>query len=394
MFSGITDFIIYGIAFSVIAIGSYTDLRTREIPDWINFGLIGTGFGLNILFSAIFWKWNFLINSILGFGLIFLISITMYYTGQWGGGDSKVLMGLGSLIGINFFGNQVPFMINFLVNTMFLGAIYGLAWSAFLAMRNKKKIFKEIKKTSGNVKIREFKRVLLLLILLSILFFFLSDARFDKVPLFVSFAGVIVFYIWIFVRAVERCCMMSYVNPKVLTEGDWIAEDIFLRKRKKESFLTFLKREKKLGDDAVLERLAREIFVYSENVLLRFIKSAEYYFRRRSYFSFYKKLVCDLLNAKTRKGAEKILRYSKLKNIEKKYFKLIRKKYNFDYEHEYLAGPKDLGVEKKQINKLIGLYNNKVIGKVLLKQGIPFVPSFLLAFIITLAWDNLIFFIF
>ena len=54
----------YTIAFFALLIASYTDLRTREVPDWLNFGLIGTGFGINLLFSIIFLKSNFIINSI------------------------------------------------------------------------------------------------------------------------------------------------------------------------------------------------------------------------------------------------------------------------------------------------------------------------------------------
>ena len=46
----------YTIAFFALLIGSYTDIKTREVPDWINFGLIGTGFGINLLFSLIFFS--------------------------------------------------------------------------------------------------------------------------------------------------------------------------------------------------------------------------------------------------------------------------------------------------------------------------------------------------
>jgi len=55
---------------------------------------------------------------------------------------------------------------------------------------------------------------------------------------------------------------------------------------------------------------------------------------------------------------------------------------------EYITGPKDLGIEKKQINKLIKFYKLGKIKKVLIKEGIPFVPSFLLAFIVTYFWSS------
>ncbi len=58
---------------------------------------------------------------------------------------------------------------------------------------------------------------------------------------------------------------------------------------------------------------------------------------------------------------------------------------------KYITGPKDLGIEKKQINKLIALYKKKKVSKVLIKEGIPFVPSFFIAYIVTLIFGNFIF---
>jgi len=60
------------------------------------------------------------------------------------------------------------------------------------------------------------------------------------------------------------------------------------------------------------------------------------------------------------------------------------------YNGKKIVGPKDLGIEKNQIKILIGLYKKGKIRKVLIKEGIPFVPSFFLAFIVTLIFGNLI----
>jgi hypothetical protein len=59
--------------------------------------------------------------------------------------------------------------------------------------------------------------------------------------------------------------------------------------------------------------------------------------------------------------------------------------------NKYISGPKDLGIEKSQLNKLISFYKKGKIKRVLIKVGIPFVPSFLLAYILTLAFGNLLF---
>ena len=57
---------------------------------------------------------------------------------------------------------------------------------------------------------------------------------------------------------------------------------------------------------------------------------------------------------------------------------------------KYLTGPKDLGIEKRKIRKLIELYKRGKVKKILIKEGIPFVPSFFVAYVITLLYGNLV----
>jgi len=49
-----------------------------------------------------------------------------------------------------------------------------------------------------------------------------------------------------------------------------------------------------------------------------------------------------------------------------------------------------LGIEKKQIRKLIELYKKRKVKNILIKEGIPFVPSFFAAYVITLIYGNLV----
>ncbi|PIO05594.1 hypothetical protein COT47_04145, partial [Candidatus Woesearchaeota archaeon CG08_land_8_20_14_0_20_43_7] len=51
---------------------------------------------------------------------------------------------------------------------------------------------------------------------------------------------------------------------------------------------------------------------------------------------------------------------------------------------KYICGPKDLGIEKKQIAILL----KHKVKKVLVREGIPFVPSFLIAFIVNVFFQN------
>ena len=278
--------IIFTLSLIVLLVGSVTDLKTREVPDWVNYGLISAGIGLNLLFSAIYQTPSFIINSILGLIIFFGIAYLMFYTGQWGGGDSKMIMGLGAMIGINIAYFSSEFLFGFLINVLFAGAIYGLLWSFYLAYKNRQKFRKEFKKVLSQKKSEKIKWVILALAVLSIISFLIIKINYIKI-LILSFAFLILttFYLWAFVRAIEKSSMYKLIEPSKLTEGDWIVKDIY-------------------------------------------------------------------------------------------------------YNREYITGPKDLGIEKKQIRKLTELYSKKKLGKILIKEGIPFVPSFLIAFIITFFLGN------
>jgi len=165
--------ITYSLSFIVLLTGSITDLKTREVPDWVNYGLIISGVGLNLLFTAVYSNPSFIINSIIGLAVFFGIAYLMFEMGQWGGGDSKMLMGMGAMIGIDAGFGTPQFLAGFFVNVLFIGAAYGLLWSIFLVFRNRKKFSREFKRILLEKNIVKTKRVILaaLAVLFVILFF-------------------------------------------------------------------------------------------------------------------------------------------------------------------------------------------------------------------------------
>lgn len=285
-----TDFVPLAIKFILpfiaLLIGSITDLKTREVPDWLNYGLIISGIGVNLLFSIIYSDLFFIINSINGLLVFFIVAYVMFYAGQWGGGDSKMLMGLGSMIGIDVQFKDFQFLFGFFINALFIGAIYGLLWSIFLVFKNKKKFLEELNKILMNKKILKAKKIILAVMILIFILLFLIKLEYIKIiMLSIAFLALTTFYLWIFVKAIEKSSMHKLVEPSKLTEGEWIVKDVIVNK-------------------------------------------------------------------------------------------------------EYICGPKDLGIEKSQIRKLIKLYEQRKVRKILIKEGIPFVPSFLIAFIITFIFGN------
>ena len=199
-----------------------------------------------------------------------------------------MLMGLGALFGIDFLAKKF-FLVHFLANALIVGALYGILWSIFLILKNKERFVKMFKSSMKNKRVALTKKIILILFIALILFSVIIPDNFIRLMLlYLAAVIVLTFYLWIAVRAVENSCMLKYVKPQQLTEGDWIAKDV------------------KVGG-------------------------------------------------------------------------------------KYITGPKDLGIEKKKIRKLMELYKKGKVKKILIKEGIPFVPSFFIAYAITLMYGNLVF---
>jgi Flp pilus assembly protein protease CpaA len=274
--------IILAVCLAGLVIGSYTDLRTREVPDWINYGLMAAGFGIAIIYSVTYWRITFLFDTLIGFGAGFAIAMLMYYTGQWGGGDSKMLMGLGALIGLPLSLSKIPFLALFVLYSTILGALYGLVWSAVLAIRNRTRFMKEYHIIAAARSVRIGKIALIILAIVSIIISFLIPANIRILTLSLTVVMIGTFYLFIFVKVVEKAVMLKDLPIEKLTPGDWIAEDVVVAGK-------------------------------------------------------------------------------------------------------HICGPKDLGIDKKQIEKLMKLKSKGKVTTVLVKEGIPFVPSFLMAFVAVLA---------
>ena len=276
----------YALSFIALLIGSVTDIKTREVPDWLNYGMVISGITLNLLFSVIYSNSSFIINSIIGLSIFFGVAYIMFYTGQWGGGDSKMLMGIGAMLGINISFSTQQFLAAFFINALLAGAVYGLLWSIFLVFKNKQRFIKELNKLLSKSNIVKLKKLMLIVLILLLVFLLSIELYYIKILILsLAFLMLATFYLWVFVKAIEKSCMHKLVEPAKLTEGDWIVKDVYVGK-------------------------------------------------------------------------------------------------------QYICGPKDLGISKKQIRRLTEFYKNGKIKKILIKEGIPFVPSFLIAFIVTLVFGN------
>ena len=296
------DILLVVLALIFLVVGAITDIKTREVPDWVSYSAIFAGIGIRLLASLAAFDWSWLVAGVLGLVGFGIIAYAMFYLGQWGGGDSKLLIGLGALIGIDVkfgaglreFGNSFvnSFAASFIVWVLIAGALYGTVWIIALALRNRKQFSANAKAILKSKKYRlpKYAAFAAALALVAIAFLATNDILL-RIPLIgLAIILPLTFYFTVAVSAVEKCCMLKLVKPEQLTEGDWIVKDVIIAGKR-------------------------------------------------------------------------------------------------------ITGPKDLGISKEQIRKLIALRTKGKVRKdfkVLIKNGIPFVPSFLLAYLAAMFIGNLL----
>lgn len=275
-----------------LAAAAVSDLKKREVPNWVNYGLVAVGIGFGLLRSAVAADWHFIAFSIAGAAAALALAALMFYTGQWGGGDSKLLIGMGAVLGLSsstrwpFSGLDNPF-ISFLFNLVAISLLYAVAMGAFIVLKNKGRFAVELKKQLRSyAALRKFALAAAVVGLIAVA---VANDFFVRLFIITIIAAMFfVLYLSIMAKAIEKACMLKRISPLKLTEGDWIAADVVV-------------------------------------------------------------------------GGKRI------------------------------AGPKDLGVEKQQIRKLIELYRRGKIRTVLVKEGIPFAPAFLIAYLMVVFSGNIFF---
>jgi len=224
------------IAFIALCIASITDIQKREVPDYISYGLMFVAGVISLLYSIINHDYAYLAQSLLGFIVGLIIAYAMFYLGQWGGGDSKLIMGLGAIIGFNIFpifGADNFWLLIFVANIVLFGAVYGLVWSIALAIKNRKVFMKSLVAWSHKKQILYTRRLVMILTLLLLLIALLFIPIEYKLMM-LSFIAMfyIIFYVWLFVKVIEESCMVKDIPISKLTEGDWIYKDVYIGKKR------------------------------------------------------------------------------------------------------------------------------------------------------------------
>jgi len=213
-------------------IAGYFDLKTTEIPDEISLIMIVLGLAIRGAYSLISGDWMFLIiPALISIGF-FGFGLAMYYLGQWGGGDAKILAAMGLLLGVlpgSIVQSSIfPLFFDYFFNVFFVGAAYIIVYAFIIAAMNPKimrEFYKSIKDEITETVI--FSVILAASIGIVVYLFWSRVGIFNiTLPLGLLSGGIGLFILWKFLKTIEDVGFRKKIKTKYLKEGDMIGEDI------------------------------------------------------------------------------------------------------------------------------------------------------------------------
>ncbi len=224
----LADIILTCLALLALFVSSVTDLKKKEVPDWVSYTFVVSALLIRAINSLVYSDFMYFLYGLIGFIIMFFIGNLMYYTKQWGGGDSKLLMGLGASFGTKpyFVAGNHSFLFSLLLNIIIIGAVYGVVFSIYLAFKNYSKFIKEYRKISDQPKMKTMKIIFILLAAV----FILPFVSFNEATLKTLIGIMIIFvasypFLYCLMKAVENVCMYIMIPVSKLTEGDWVVDE-------------------------------------------------------------------------------------------------------------------------------------------------------------------------
>jgi len=226
-----TTFLITAFIGSTLA--GIIDLKTTEIPDEIPYTMMGIGIAGHLIQAYSSWSYSPIAISVM-VGLGFLIfGFFMYYMGQWGGGDAKLLSSIGFLLPTLSHRSPMqvfPFPLSYFFNVFLVGSVYIIIYSIILSFINKKILVSFIEELKANLKevlvLSSFFMVFIILVFvfvskhLEIFSVFMAV----KSGFFMTLGILCFFFVWKFMKTVEDVGFKRKIPVSSLKPGDVLLE--------------------------------------------------------------------------------------------------------------------------------------------------------------------------
>ena len=193
--------------------------------------MIALGIAIGAITSVISWTIWPLLSAIGGLIVGYLVGAFMYYTGQWGGGDAKMLMGLGALQGVAIIGpsslwnGNFPLFFTIIITIFISGAIYGLGYMIYLIIKNRTRFRRAFVK---ELNARKKTRIIVITIVLALLAstFLFQEIIIKILITIIAFFTFFSFHGLVTGKALEKAVLIKNTSVNKLVEGDWIVKDV------------------------------------------------------------------------------------------------------------------------------------------------------------------------
>jgi Flp pilus assembly protein protease CpaA len=165
-----------------LVVASISDLKRREVPNWLSFSLIIFALAFRAFYSVFYSDAGFFVHGVMGFLLFLGLAYVFYYARVFAGGDAKLLMGLGAVLPFaSSLYTNLFIVASFIFLLLLVGGFYGMLYSFVLVILNRNNFVKEFKK---QFKMRKMLVILgLVLALLSLIFvFYIGDSLLFLLP--------------------------------------------------------------------------------------------------------------------------------------------------------------------------------------------------------------------
>ncbi|MBS3149930.1 prepilin peptidase [Candidatus Woesearchaeota archaeon] len=225
------------VAIIILVIAAIIDIKTKEVPNIASYSLIAIVLSLKLIKSIIEKNFMYFIYALIGLGIFLIVGLVLYYTKQWGGGDAKLLMGIGAAFLFyplelkEFFNpviNDFPFILTILINIFIVGSIYSILWCIGILIKNKSfsKVIKSSIKDISNSKITLIWFTIIFLII--ILSFFNT---FGILLLIGTVLATITGFLLKIIKTIESDYLIKEIPIAKLTEGDWVLNEIKIKNK-------------------------------------------------------------------------------------------------------------------------------------------------------------------
>ncbi len=221
-------FLLLALSLLFLTIASYTDIRTKEVPDELSIVYIVSALFLRLGYSLYSKDPAFFLEPLGVAALFGILAYIAFLLKQWGGGDLLIFIGIGLSFGtlpkdlLLFFSpirGPWPFWATILVNLIFIGAIYGTLALLVIVSRKRK------------LRVKYFSALKAFLPFMAVVVavFLIISAALDSfnLPFFLSL--IFLLALFRFAQVVEKSIFIREIDYSELREEDWIEDSIVVQ---------------------------------------------------------------------------------------------------------------------------------------------------------------------